>query len=153
MIYTLPEVEDVELLHEVVLVISTGRPGIHNKGLIESAVKRPEKYLQYVDDYDIDTICALLIEAIARHHGFNDGNKRTALLTAIYTYRLNGVHFTTSEDMNKDFDALVMWVVTQKPPIEKICERLKELRLAHGGKEQAWRAILTAFSNTKAFRR
>lgn len=152
MTYLLPDAETVELLHETVLVFSTGRPGIHAMNLIESAVKRPESYIQYVENYDLDTICALLIDSLARYHGFKDGNKRTALMTAIYTYKLNEIHFTASEQMNKDFDSLVMWVVQKKPEIDDIRKRLKELRELYEGKEkQSWRALLTAFANAKLF--
>ena len=105
--------------------------------------------MHYQDDYDLDTLCALLIDSLARYHGFKDGNKRTALMTAVYTYKLNGVHFEASKKMNQDFDDLVMWVVTKKPKIEMIRERLKRLRQLYEGKEQNWRDILTAFVNAK----
>ncbi len=120
--------------------------------LIKSAVKRPESYVHYIENYDIDTICAVLIDSIARYHGFKDGNKRTALMASIYTYKLNKVHFTATKEMNQDFDKLVMWVVTEKPSIEDICKRLKKLRKLYGSKEQSWRAILTAFASAKLFR-
>jgi death-on-curing family protein len=149
MTYILPDVESVELLHETVLAFSAGKAGIHDYKLIESAVKRPASYVHYVDDYDIDTICALLIDSLARYHGFKDGNKRTALMTAVYTYKLNDVHFMASKKMNQDFDALVMRVVTKKPEIEEIRQRLRELRGLYAGKEQSWYEIFRAFVSAK----
>jgi prophage maintenance system killer protein len=69
-----------------------------------------------------------MIDSIARYHGFNDGNKRTALMTTLFTYRKNGVHFKATMTMNKKFDALVMWTVKKKPEIPEIEQRLRKLR-------------------------
>lgn len=68
-------------------------------------------------------------------------------MIAFYTYRLNGVHFRATEDMNMGFDVLVMWVVTQKPTIKKIKLRLAELRTKHAGSQESWAPVLTAFKN------
>ncbi|MFO0781622.1 MAG: type II toxin-antitoxin system death-on-curing family toxin [Candidatus Saccharimonadales bacterium] len=124
----IPTFELIVEIHEVVLEVSEGRPGIHVENDIRRASERPLTYINYVDEYDLDTICAILIDSIARYHGFEDGNKRTALMTAIFTYRANGVHFKATMLMNKRFDALVMWVVRKKPEIPEIEERLKKLR-------------------------
>ena len=138
----LPDRETVDIVHEAVLAVSGGRPGVHNGQMIEKALTRPLTFTQYVDDYSLDTICALLIDSIARYHGFSDGNKRTALMTAIFTYRVNGVHFDSSEAMNRDFDELIMWVVTHKPDIADITEKLEQLRKVYAGREHAWSEIL-----------
>ncbi|MEK7059736.1 MAG: type II toxin-antitoxin system death-on-curing family toxin [Patescibacteria group bacterium] len=115
-------------IHDVVLDVSGGRAGIHIENDIHRAAERPMTYIQYVNEFDIDTICAILIDSIARYHGFEDGNKRTALMTAIFTYRVNGVHFKATATMNKQFDALVMWVVKKKPGVSEIEKRLQKLR-------------------------
>lgn len=101
----LPDIEALFVFHDAVLSLTGGKEGIHDHGLLESAVKRPETYTQFVEEYDLDTICALSLDSIARYHGFRDGNKRTALMTTIFTYRINGVHFKATEGMNEDFDA------------------------------------------------
>ena len=126
-----PTFDMIVEMHEVVLQVSGGRQGIHVESDIHRAVERPLTYAHYVENYDIDTLCALLISSIARYHGFNDGNKRTALMTGIFTYRINNVHFKPTMTMNKDFDALVMWVVKKKPEIEAISDRLIKLRSKH----------------------
>jgi death-on-curing family protein len=124
----IPTFDIIVETHDVVLEVSGGRPGIHVKSDILRAVERPETYVHYVETFDVDTICAVLIDSIARYHGFNDGNKRTALMIAIFTYRINGVHFKATTAMNKKFDALVMWVVEKKPSISEIEKRLKIAR-------------------------
>jgi death-on-curing protein len=128
---------------------SGGRPGIHKESLIHSAVSRPESYTQYVDSYDLDTICALLIDSIARYHGFNDGNKRTALMTALLTYKLNGVSFRATKKLNLDFEELVLWVVKEKPEIETISEKLKEIKGPHVGGKATLRSLVVSYILTK----
>jgi|GEM_PF-3347705 death-on-curing family protein len=149
MIISLPDRESLELLHEVALDLSGGKPGVHDEKMLLSAIERPLTYIQYIDKYDLDTVCALLIDSVARYHGFRDGNKRTALMTAIFTYRVNGVHFKATAQMNMDFDELVMWVVKKKPSIDKITERLCELRVLHEGNEETWSALFEAFVKSK----
>lgn len=100
--------------------------------MLHSAVERPATYVEYDETYTLDTVCALLLDSVARYHGFNDGNKRTALLTVLFTYRLNDIYFAATVRMNKDFDDTVMWVVTDKPDIDEISLRLKSLRDLHG---------------------
>lgn len=144
----LPDRETLDILHDAILWASGGKSGVHDEKLILSAIERPATYTQYVDDYDLDTICAVLIDSIARYHGFRDGNKRTALITTIFTYRINDVHFNATVDMNNDFDDLVMWVVTEKPDIPAVVDRLKELRKLHECEEQpSWWHILTAYKD------
>ena len=145
----LPDRESIELMHEAVLLYSGGKSGVHEEKLILSAIQRPATYVQYVDEYDLDTICALLIDSVARYHGYKDGNKRTALMTAIFTYKVNGVHFKATAAMNVDFDELVMWVVNSKPEIDEISDRLKSLRKLHEGNEETWAAVLAAFVSSK----
>lgn len=145
----LPDRESLDIIHDAVLAFSGGKTGIHDESLLLSAVERPLTYVQYVDDYTLDTICALLIDSIARYHGFKDGNKRTALMTAIFTYRINGVHFVATEAMNTDFDDLVMWVVKKKPTIDEIEARLQELRDLHDGDKESWAAMFAAFVSSK----
>ena len=72
----LPDVDTVKQIHEIILDVSGGKRGVHDLKLIVSAVERPKTFVEYIDAYDIDTISALLIDGIARYHGFRDGNKR-----------------------------------------------------------------------------
>lgn len=146
MTIVLPDRESIELLHEAVLMYSGGKPGVHDEKLVLGAIERPLTYTQYVNEYDLDTICALLIDSVARNHGFRDGNKRTALLTAIFTYRVNGIYFIASKEMNEDFDELVMWVVNKKPSVQALTKRLKKLRSLYQGKKESWGALFGAFA-------
>jgi death on curing protein len=114
-------------LHEAILKVSGGRPGILHSEEIDSAVIRPKTHLAYQEDCDLHLVCAVLLDSLARNHAFIEGNKRTGLMTAILTYELNGIMLKRSADRHKEFEKLVLWVVKKKPEIQAISEKLKEL--------------------------
>jgi death-on-curing protein len=114
-------------LHDAILDISGGRPGILDEKVIDAAIHRPKTYLSYHENCDIHTVCAVLLDSIARNHGFVEGNKRTGLMTAILTYELNGITLQSSADRTNDFEDLVLWVVLEKPEIPEIASKLEVL--------------------------
>ena len=72
---TLPEVLKV---HERQIASTGGVPGVKDRGLVESAVTNLRNLWSYEA---VEGIVALTVRtgmALARNHGFNDGNKRTA---------------------------------------------------------------------------
>lgn len=118
--------EDILLLHDLILSVSPGRPGILHVEVIDAALQRPYTYMQYADT-DIHTVAALSIDSLARNHAFYDGNKRTALMCAIYVYAVNGIYLDVNLATNADFEELVLWVVKDKPEIDEIRGKLIEL--------------------------
>lgn len=122
----LPSVEDIVTAHEFILQSTAGRRGVRDEKVIEAAVQRPVTYMQY-RDCSLHVVCALLLDSLARNHGFTDGNKRSALLTTILTYSTNGTHLEFSKNMNKCFEDLALKVVEQKPSIDEIAEDLERL--------------------------
>jgi death-on-curing protein len=73
-----------------------GARGVRDKGLVESALVRPINKGQY-EEADLFSLAAAYGFAIARNHGFEDGNKRTAFI-ALYTFLgLNGYDLDASE--------------------------------------------------------
>jgi death-on-curing protein len=128
MLIYLPTEELIMDLHENILQVSKGRSGIKDARVIHAAVNRPKTYLAYHDTCDIHTVCAVIMDSIARNHGFTDGNKRTGLMSAILTYELNDITLDLRRaDGVHEFEELVLWVVTEKPEIPQIAKRLKEL--------------------------
>lgn len=127
--FRLPSFEIVVQLHdEIVLKESEGKAGLPHPEAIHSAIGRPMRYMHYEkQDCTIHTVCAVLIDSIARNHAFTDGNKRTALITMLYTYIINGVKLTYGWVMNERYEELVLWVVNEKPTIKEIRNRLEEL--------------------------
>lgn len=126
MVIYLPPAELVVVLHEQILEIAGGRSGILDHNKIEAAVHRPKTFISYSSECDIHTVCAVLMDSLARNHAFADGNKRTGLMTALVTYELNGYTIKPSAD-NVELEELVLWVVNSKPPIDDIAAKLRVL--------------------------
>lgn len=151
MLIYLPPAELVIVPHEQILEIAGGRPGILNHSKIEAAVHRPKTYLAYQADCDLHTVCAVLMDSLARNHAFVDGNKRTGLMTALVTYELNGYTLKSSAD-NIEFENLVLWVVNTKPPINQIATQLKNLVNQHSTRKvsqhmRSFRELFTPYNS------
>lgn len=127
MLIYLPTEDLIYDLHDAILEVSAGRPGVRDAGAIQAAVNRPKTYLSYHDDCDIHIVCAVILESIARNHAFVDGNKRTGLMSALLTYELNDIRLDKKADKDGEFENLVIDVVKDKPDISEIAKRLKKL--------------------------
>lgn len=68
-------------------------------GLLEAAVLRPQQTVFGSDAYpDLHTKAAAMLHSLIRNHPFVDGNKRTAILSMIVFYNLNGHAIEVSEE-------------------------------------------------------
>jgi death on curing protein len=76
--------EDVVFaVHEMQLARHGGLEGIRDRNIIESALSRPKQQSIYGSPPpDPADLAAAYAFGIARNHGFNDGNKRTAWVVA-----------------------------------------------------------------------
>lgn len=74
-------------IHDRVLAVSGGMPGVKDQGLLESP-------LEFIvgDNYypSLDDKLTHLVYSLIKNHGFNDGNKRTALAAGGLLLMLNG---------------------------------------------------------------
>ncbi|MGH8633877.1 MAG: type II toxin-antitoxin system death-on-curing family toxin [Burkholderiales bacterium] len=83
--------EAVKAIHEEVLVVHGGSPGLRDTALLESAVAAPrateggEALLK-----DIVEIAAAYLFYLCSNHPFVDGNKRTALAACLVFLEANG---------------------------------------------------------------
>lgn len=84
-------VEQVVAMHDRQLNAHGGMPGIRDRGAIDSIVARVENLHIYEKEGDLFTLAAAYLLSIARGHGFNDANKRTALLSALVFLSINGL--------------------------------------------------------------
>ena len=97
--------EIVWLLEDTILTIHQrqiaehgGRGGIRDRGLLTSAVARPQQLLSYSEPSpDLAALAASYAYGIARNHPFIDGNKRTALVTARTFLLLNRVNVQAAQ--------------------------------------------------------
>ena len=85
--------EVVLAVHDEQLAAHGGLAGIRDRGAMESALARPRN-LAACDD--VARLAAAYAYGIARNHGFADGNKRTALVTADLFLMLNGYELVSS---------------------------------------------------------
>ncbi|MBL6987117.1 MAG: type II toxin-antitoxin system death-on-curing family toxin [Methylobacter sp.] len=76
-------------LHEEHLAEHGGPVGIRDRGLLESALFRPQNLIGYGDP-DLAALAAAYGFGLARNHLFIDGNKRTAFTVMELFLALNG---------------------------------------------------------------
>lgn len=72
-------------------------PGVRDDGLLESALSRPRQKWHYDPGTDLATLAAAYAFGIVKNHGFVDGNKRTAFMTAYSFLGMNGHDFDAAE--------------------------------------------------------
>lgn len=77
-------------IHDRQLAEHGGADGIRDLGAIESALARPTNLIAYSSP-DAAELAASYICGLARNHGFVDGNKRTAWVTARVFLADNGL--------------------------------------------------------------
>ena len=83
-------VEAVEAIHQEVLAVHGGMPGLRDRALLEAAVAAPQAtYGSEALFKDVIDIAAAYLFYLCRNHPFNDGNKRTALATSLVFVEAN----------------------------------------------------------------
>ena len=82
-------------IHEQQIAEHGGSLGVHDLGMIESALGRPQNLLLY-NDPDIFDLAAAYGYGLAKNHGFIDGNKRTAYVVTRLFLILNGYDMRAS---------------------------------------------------------
>ncbi|MFN2491150.1 MAG: type II toxin-antitoxin system death-on-curing family toxin [Actinomycetota bacterium] len=72
--------------------------GLSHRHLLESAVARPQASWDDVDLYpDIHTKGAALLYSLVKNHAFIEGNKRTAVLSMVLFFNLNGLEVAAEQ--------------------------------------------------------
>lgn len=79
----------VHSFHDRQIADHGGLEGVRDAGLLESALARPQNRYGY-GETDVYALAAAYAYGIARNHPVLDGNKRTALHSALAFLRLNG---------------------------------------------------------------
>ena len=85
-------------IHDEALYEFGGLAGTRDLTLLESALDRARNLFAYEPRSSIFGLAATLCVGIARNHPFNDGNKRTALLTARAFLYVNGQELEPSQE-------------------------------------------------------
>jgi len=76
---------------EINAQVMGSKPVLRDRGLLESAVARPQASALGTDAYpDLAAKAAALLHSLVLNHPFVDGNKRTAVLATLVFLDLNG---------------------------------------------------------------
>jgi death-on-curing protein len=89
----------VDAIHDDQRQLNGGNPGVLNDGGIESALFRPRNRFDYTGA-DLFECAASYIFGLAKNHGYQDANKRTAFASGLTFLRVNGFRIdATPEDV------------------------------------------------------
>jgi len=92
--------EVVLAVHNEQLAMHGGLSGVRDRGAVESALARPRNLVAYEACDDVARLAAAYAYGITRNHGFADGNKRSALVTADLFLMMNGYELVSSPEDN-----------------------------------------------------
>ena len=110
--------EQILLIHEEQIDRYGGSHGIRDITLLESAVFRPQTTFSGIDLYSsIFDKTAALIHSLLLNHAFVDGNKRTAIASALVFLDLNGYSFSV---LQKALVTTALSIENKKWNLEKI---------------------------------
>ncbi|WP_376694665.1 type II toxin-antitoxin system death-on-curing family toxin [Wenzhouxiangella sp. EGI_FJ10305] len=90
-------VDLIEAVHERQLIEHGGGTGVRDRGMLESALARPQQLHAYGENTDVIALSASYAFGLSRNHPFVDGNKRTAAVACELFLELNG-HQLVAED-------------------------------------------------------
>ena len=93
---------DVLALHDRLLAFHGGSGGVHDEGLLQSALARAKQLAAYGDSVDLINMATAYTAGIIKNHPFVDGNKRTGFVVGILFLELNGYRFTATESAAAD---------------------------------------------------
>ncbi len=101
-----------------------GLPGVHDQGLIESAIAR--SYSGYYRH--IAQKAAALVHSLATNHGFMDGNKRTAVFAMAILLVRSGyqLRYMDVEQYNAEVEEMVVAVVERRMNFEQLVAWFRE---------------------------
>jgi len=120
-------VEAVEAIHDEVLAAHAGLAGLRDRALLESAVAAPQASFggEYLMQEPVEIAAAYLFY-LCRNHAFLDGNKRTALASAVLFLRMNGLLLPGVLNAD-DWEALVVDVGASRLDRDQTTARLRSL--------------------------
>jgi len=110
--------EQVLFIHARLISETGGAHGVHDLGLLLSAVARPQATFDGQDLYpDLISKAAALLESLIGNHAFIDGNKRTAITSAGLFLIINGYWLTVD---NTQLEIFVLQCVQRLISLEQM---------------------------------
>jgi death-on-curing protein len=119
--------DEVLAIQERLIEVFGGPPGVRDRGLLESALFRPQT--GYYED--LASMAAALFESLLMNHPFVDGNKRVAFFATDVFLRLNGWKMRVDPDAahgfliallesrTADYEHLLPWIRASVKPSRK----------------------------------
>ena len=118
-------VDIVREIHAEALRQFGGLHGVRDENLLASAVLAPQSTFGGKSPYaDVVEIAAAYLFYICKNHPFLDGNKRTAMMSAIVFLRLNGIEPRPDSD---EWEKLMLDVAGSKLDRDATTRRLQKL--------------------------
>lgn len=117
-------VETVLDLHEEIIAVTGGSPGLRDAGGLDSAVANPSRTFGGADLYPtLIEKAGILLWSLVQNHPFVDGNKRIGHAAAELFLRLNGKTIQAPVD---DSETIVLAVVASTATREQLNRWLTE---------------------------
>lgn len=115
-------VKNVLYIHEKILEYTLEDKHLSPDKSIDSALNRISDHLYYADLQDIYEIAALYAIAIAKGHCFNNGNKRTGMISMVVFLSINGIELNVN---NKEIEDKIVEVVENQINQPQLAQWLK----------------------------
>lgn len=118
-------IEIVREIHAEAIRQFGGLRGVRDVNLLASAVLAPQSTFGGKSPYaDLVEMAAAYLFYLCKNHPFLDGNKRTAMMSAIVFLRLNGIE--TSPDSN-NWEKLILDIAASRLNRDATTKRLRQL--------------------------
>ena len=120
---------EILLIQEYQIRRFGGETGIRDTGLLESAIAQPRA--SYGDKYlhqDLYEMAAVYAFHICNNHPFLDGNKRTAMVSALVFLEINGISLL---DPNEKLPEAIEQIALNKLNKNEFAELLRKLPREH----------------------
>ena len=88
---------DATAYHAELIAEHGGSAGLRDRGLLESALARPQNLAAHGEPTAFEPAAAYAF-GIAKNHPFVDGNKRVAFVASVTFLELNGWQFAATEE-------------------------------------------------------
>ena len=103
--------EEVRAYHDQQIGLFGGQSGVGDEGLFESTLAQPQNLYLYDSHADLHDIAAAYAFHLAKNHPFADGNKRTALQTALGFLAVNHTEIVSTQD--ELYEAMIRLTISE----------------------------------------
>jgi death-on-curing protein len=115
--------EDIIYIHDIIIRDTGGSPGLRERGLLDSIVKKPHSSFGGHDLYPaLFDKAATIYEALRNYRVFIDGNKRTAALSMYRLLAVNGYGLSAT---NKQLEDYTLFMATDNPDLVYVADWIK----------------------------